>query len=186
MAEQGFTDPELVARVAVGDRGAMAALYDRHAPTLIAVGARVLGSPRDAEDLAHDVFLEAVRHASEFDASRGSVRTWLLVRLRSRALDRRGRAAVMSEQLAREPRSEAPAEPPGSAMDTALRIAVREALGRLPPEVVQVLELTYFAGATARELSGALSLPEGTVRSRLARGLAALREVLGDDADGAP
>src|SRR5262245_50133881 len=81
-------DTVLVAAVAAGDRGALARLYDRYAVTLLAVGQRILGGRREAEDLVHDVFLEAWRQASGYDPARGTVRAWLLVRLRSRALDR--------------------------------------------------------------------------------------------------
>ncbi|HEY2216370.1 MAG TPA: sigma factor, partial [Solirubrobacteraceae bacterium] len=72
-------------RAAAGDRAALGLLYDRFAPSMLAVGQRILGSAREAEDLVHDVFLEAWLRARYYDPARGSVRTWLMLRLRSRA-----------------------------------------------------------------------------------------------------
>src|SRR2546430_976495 len=65
-------DAELVAAVATGDRKALAALYQRFAASLMAVGQRILGDRREAEDLLHDVFLEVWRQAGQFDAARGT------------------------------------------------------------------------------------------------------------------
>src|SRR5262245_53600870 len=83
------SDAARVAEMATGSTEALAALYDSHAAPMFALAQRVLGDRRDAEDLVHDVFLEAWRRASAYDPARGSVRSWLLVRVRSRALDRR-------------------------------------------------------------------------------------------------
>src|SRR3954465_16018107 len=79
-------DVELISGAAAGDRDCLAALYDRYAPACLAVGRRILGDRREAEDLLHDVFLEAWRRAGDYDQGRGTVRAWLLMRIRSRAL----------------------------------------------------------------------------------------------------
>src|ERR1700760_2526308 len=87
-------DTSLVNGAAAGDRDCLAGLYDRYAPALLAIGRRILGDRREAEDLLHDVFIEVWRQAGDYDESRGSVRAWLLMRMRSRALDRRKSAAI--------------------------------------------------------------------------------------------
>src|SRR6476619_7154041 len=87
-------DVRLVAAMANGDRGALAELYERHAGVLLAVGLRIVRDRREAEDLLHDVLLEAWRHAKDFDPNRGRVRTWLGIRMRSRALDLQKSARV--------------------------------------------------------------------------------------------
>src|SRR5512145_1494630 len=73
-------DELLVAAVAFADEAALAELYDRHAGPMLGVALRVLGTRSDAEDLVHDVFVEAWQKAAAFDAQRGSVRSWLLMR----------------------------------------------------------------------------------------------------------
>src|SRR5437867_11435049 len=87
-------DAALVARMASGDRGALAELYERHSGLLLGLAIRIVRERREAEDLLHDVLLEAWRHAKEFDPKRGRVRTWLAIRMRSRALDLQKSARV--------------------------------------------------------------------------------------------
>jgi RNA polymerase sigma-70 factor (ECF subfamily) len=174
-------DAALVRAVADGDRQSLARLYDRYAGQLLALGQRILADRREAEDLLHDVFLEVWRQAGSYDAERGSVRAWLLMRLRSRALDRRkaaGFARVVSIEERRLP--EPPSAPP-SGEDPAFapdREAVRRALAELPAEQRQVLELGYFEGLSSSEIAERVAAPIGTVKSRVAAALAKLRSCL--------
>ena len=168
-------DRALVAAVTAGDRQALARLYDRYAPVLMAVGLRVLGVRGEAEDLVHDVFLEAWQRARSYDPARGSVRTWLLVRLRSRALDRfRARNRSKLSPPAPPEHEERPVrgEDPELAPD---RAAVRRALQTLSAEQRVVLELGYFQGLSSSEIALHIGVPIGTVKSRAAHGLARLR-----------
>ena len=88
-ATEGETDAELVGRMARGDRSALGALYGRHAGRLLGLLLKILGDRAESEDLLHDVFLEAWRRAGDYSAERGSVAAWLVLRARSRAIDRR-------------------------------------------------------------------------------------------------
>ncbi len=177
-------DAALLARMAQADRRALGTLYDRYAPMLLAAATRMLGSAREAQDLLHDVFLEAWESARQYDAARGTVRAWLFVRLRSRALDRLGRAdrarehSIADEDVARE------LDKHGLSPGAVDSIAMKQAFEKLPPDVRQALELTYFEGLTAPELADRAGIPVGTVRSRLARGLATLASLLGKGKDG--
>ncbi len=169
-------DPALMQLLAKGDREALGILYDRHCPLLLAAAIRTLGEAREAHDLVHDVLLEAWLHAGEFDPERGTVRTWLLLRLRSRALDRLGRSEARRTRTLDAPAAEAPGDAPS--IDEVDRIDVRQAVAELETDVREVLEWTYFRGLTAEQVSKETGLPVGTVRSRLARGLRTLRVTL--------
>jgi len=172
-------DAELVRRLGAGRADAMAALYDRHADLLLAVGLRVLERRAEAEDLVHDVFIEAWRNAAQYDPARGSVRAWLVTRMRSRCLDRQKSAAVSrSVPLDRAPERQAPVS--GAAAGDAERI--RAALETLPAEQRQALELAYFEGLTCTEIASRLDVPVGTVKSRSAAAMGKLRVVLGEGA----
>lgn len=176
-------DAALMQRAALGDPSALAELYDRHAPTLLATAVRMLGE-REARDVLHDVFIEAWSHASDYTAERGSVRTWLLVRLRSRALDRLG-GADRTRTCPLDANDELPAS---RAFDTAHPptidgIAVRAALQHLGTDVREALELCYFGGLTLREIAERKGVPLGTIKSRIARGLNALSSLLDVEKD---
>lgn len=170
-------DADLMTALVRGDREALAALYDRHAGLLLALAVRILQDRAQSEELLHDVFLEAWHHARDFDPSRGTVCAWLVTRTRSRALDRRAaraRQARVAEQAAREPgRDQQPDA--GASLDVE---RLRGQVARLPGELISVLQLAYFEGLSSSEIAGRLSIPVGTVKSRMARALAALREQL--------
>ena len=166
------SDAELMTSARAGAVEAFADIYDRHAPAVLALLRRVLGDNVDAQDILHDVFLEAWRSVHSYDAARGSVRAWLAVRARSRALDRRA-------QLSKQASSHAALVTATASVGPSERdLAVQGALAKLSPDVRETLELTYFEGLTAPELSARMNVPEGTVRSRLNRGLAALKHML--------
>lgn len=167
-------DIELVVAIAQGDPEALGLLYERYARYMFAIAFRIVGERRDAEDLLHDVLLEAWRTANQFDPKRGNVKTWLAIRMRSRALDlmkspRKGRDAGDSS-LARQRDNREPC--------SVQHIRVRAALRGLSAEQRLVLNLAYFAGMSCSEIATKLSIPVGTVKSRLAAGLRRMRERL--------
>ncbi|HLK92377.1 MAG TPA: sigma-70 family RNA polymerase sigma factor [Polyangia bacterium] len=178
---QAPEDAALVARIAAGDREALGALYDLHAPVLLGLARRMLGSA--AEDLLHDLFLEVWQHAAEYAPGRGTVRAWLIVRARSRALDRLGRSSRES-RAAERIASEAPPSAASGAPALIDGAQVRRLLTTLPAELCDVLALAYFEGLSSSEIAARLSVPVGTVKSRTARALGALREALGPPASG--
>jgi RNA polymerase sigma-70 factor (ECF subfamily) len=173
------SDALLVQRAQAGDRDAIGVLYDRFAPALLGVARRLVASPREADDLVHDVFLEAWAHIREYDAAKGTVRTWLFIRLRSRAMDRLGRAESRHTQPLEEGLTH-PGVVTLPSPDAIDGIALRRALERLDADVRTVLEQTYFGGLTAKEIATLVGAPVGTVKSRLARGIATLGALLGE------
>lgn len=170
------TDEELVVAIARGERLALSTLYERHVELLLALATRLLRDPREAEDLVHDVMLEVWREAGEFDPSRGAVRTWLLMRLRSRALDRL-RSARSRRLTLGEDRDDVPISESQTALVDGRRAV--GALGELREDHRRVLELCYFDGLSSTEIAGALGIPVGTVKSRVSAAMGQLRRMLG-------
>lgn len=167
-------DEVLVAAMAGGDRAALATLYERHAPLLLGLALRIVREKREAEDLLHDVFLEAWRTAKDFDPKRGRVRTWLAIRMRSRALDLQKSARVSRntgdgglELLVDEGDAASPDHG-----------RVRRALAELGSDQRRVLELAYFEGLSCTEIAERVAIPVGTVKSRIAAGMDRLRSGL--------
>jgi RNA polymerase sigma-70 factor (ECF subfamily) len=168
-------DVALVAAMARGDREALAGLYRRHSGLLLGLAMRIVRERREAEDLLHDVLLEAWRSAKDYDPKRGRVRTWLAIRMRSRALDLQKSARVSRnagdaglEVMVDEREHPSP--------DHA---RVRTALAALGPDHKAVMELAYFEGLSCSEIASRIAIPIGTVKSRLAAGMQRLREGFG-------
>lgn len=170
----------LVAAMARGDPSAFATLFDLHADLLLSVAQRVLGDPRDAEDVVHDAMIEAWAQAATFEPARGSVRAWLVVRVRSRALDRQRSLRRRREAAAvgglEESVADLRGEDPTLVLD---RRRVALALDGLRPEWRDVLLLAHWEGLSASQIAAHLGLPVGTVKSRTAAALRALRAAVG-------
>jgi RNA polymerase sigma-70 factor (ECF subfamily) len=132
---------------------------------------RITHDASEAEDLLQDIFLEIWRAASDYEPDRGSVRAWLLVRTRSRSLDRRRR-------LGRQWLADPPGPDGAVVLPTAEELTLRGAVTRLPRPLRELLELGYYAGMSCAEMAAALEIPLGTVKSRVARALAVLRAEL--------
>lgn len=173
-------DAGTVRAIAGGDKRALSHLYSRYSSQLLALGIRMLGVKSEAEDLLHDVFLEVWKRAGDYDPARGTVRAWLCLRMRSRALDRKksprmARAVAWDDARANE--TEAPAMDPGLRME---RERVRTALAALSTEQKDVVDLCYFAGLSTAEAAERLACPVGTVKSRLSSARDRLRAALDD------
>ncbi|MFT3694472.1 MAG: sigma-70 family RNA polymerase sigma factor [Kofleriaceae bacterium] len=168
-------DAALVSAMAAGDRKALATLYARHAPLLLGLAIRIVRERREAEDLLHDVFLEAWRSAKDFDPKRGRVRTWLAIRMRSRCLDHQ-KSARVSRNAGDAGLEVVPDEREKASPD---HRRVREVLGTLGDEQREVVQLAYFEGLSCSEIAAKIAKPIGTVKSRLAAGLTKLRDGMG-------
>ncbi len=145
---------------------ALGELYDRYAAHLLGIGVRMLVDRARAEDVLHDVFVEVWLRAGDFRAARGAVRAWLIVRMRSRCLDRRktvwgNRTDFDVDALKKH------AAPEQDVLTSLQRSRVREAMALLSGEQRTVIELLYFGGLTTAVISERLGVPESTVKSRL-------------------
>lgn len=166
-ATDDAADAALLARVAAGDQQALAAVYDRHSGLLLGLGVRLLNNRAEAEDVLHDVFVEAWKRAADFDPARGSVRTWLAMRMRSRCLDRQKSPRVsrsVEYDTSEAARTAAPEQDPLLRLQ---RVRVREALATLSDDQRTVVELAYFHGLSTNEIAARTGVAQGTVKSRL-------------------
>ena len=171
----------LAARLAAGDDHALAEVFDALAHSVYGSALRVLGDNSAAQDVVQDVFVELWRHPGRYDPAAGTLRTYLSVLARHRAVD-----LVRSElrRVARQERSHrrTSASLVADVGDEVLAAEnaglVRSAVRLLPASQRQVIELAYFAGLTCREVAQAVGIPEGTAKSRLRLALAKLEEML--------
>jgi len=168
--------------MARGDGSAVAEVYDRHSRAIYSLALRMLTDSAEAEDVVQDVFTQAWRQASRYDAARAPVVGWLLVIARARALDRlRARKSRISF-TALDPATTDPADP-GLALDQQAisnedAVRVRSALAALPAVQREAIELAYFKGLSQSDIAEQLSQPLGTVKTRMRAGLLKLRDVL--------
>jgi RNA polymerase sigma-70 factor (ECF subfamily) len=185
MLEQSISEEQaqLVRRIAAGDLRAMSDFYDQTATPLFSVALRILGDSSEAEEVVQDAFVQVWEKAGRFDPLLGGAFHWALSITRHRAIDRlrsRQRRARLTEELQENGAAEpAPAVTPDlGALDAEESAEVRAALGSLPADQRQAVEMAFFAGLTHPEIAEALGEPLGTVKARIRRGLLKLRESL--------
>ncbi len=164
-------------RLAKRDPGALESLYALTSRACFSVVLAVVRDRGHAEDVQQQVYAEVWRRAGEFDASRGTLLTWVLTIARSRAIDhvrRRTEHPADDETLALL-RGGADDKGYDELIDRAL---IGEALTRLPEHERDLLKLRFWGGLSQAEIAGRTGQPLGTVKSRMASGLANLRSQL--------
>lgn len=181
-------DEELWSLMKRGDPNALEALYDRHAPAVLAMARRLARDPLLAEEIVQDVFTRLWTTTS-FDPGLGRFDHWMATVARRVAIDHLRRAQkrsdvpdserVYAEHGAdvHEPRR----DPVGAELEGhALRGDLEAALRTLRREETVIIELAYFEGFTLSEIAERLGVPLGTVETRLHHALRSLRLAMAD------
>jgi RNA polymerase sigma-70 factor, ECF subfamily len=174
---QEASDAALVIAIARYQSEALAEAYRRHAGAVFGLAKRLIGDATVAEEVVQEVFLRLWNQADRFDPERGSLRSFLLTQTHGRSVD------VLRSDIARRRREDNDARATALAgygldhevWDMATAERVRNALGHLPDEERQAIELAYYGGHTYRAVADMLGAPEGTVKSRIRTGLKRLR-----------
>jgi len=172
---------ELLARCALGDRGAFAELYSATRAKLFAVSLRIVRERPLAEEVLQDSFVSIWNHAPDYAAAKSAPATWMTAIVRNRSLDVLRRGAHErddpGEALAAGLVDES-ASPAREAEAAAERHTIRACLEELEADQRQSIALAFYHGLTHSELAAHLRRPLGTVKTHIRRGLARLRDCL--------
>ena len=170
------SDEDLARRAASGERAALEMLLTRHLDQVHAVCRRVLGHPEDALDATQEALIAISRGIGRFDG-RSRFTTWMYRVATNAALDearRRKRRPIAFEHL---PETSVGVDET-AAVDA--RLDVDEAMATLSADYRAAVALRDLAGLDYAEIASVLDIPIGTVRSRIARGRAALADRIGN------
>lgn len=170
------------------DPTTLVAAYDAHRGAAYRLAYHILGDGPGAEDAVQDTFLKLWTGAAQFDASRGSMRGLLMTIARHTSIDvlRRSIRRQWSESTYCNDETYVTDGPEGATERTDEARHVRDALGALPGEQRRAIEMAYFAGLTCREIAAELTVPVGTVKSRMRLGMRKLALTLGEGVEVQP
>ena len=168
-------DTSLEQRFSAGDEAALREAYDAHSPLIYSFCRRALGEDR-AQDVTQEVFVSAWKARDTFRPEKGNLGAWLVGIAKNRLIDN-----VRSEKR------HSYQQPLTNEADTAVapdidrvgdQMVVAEALRSLPERSRTIIELAYFSDLTHAEVAEHTSIPLGTVKSDIRRGLAKIRQQL--------
>ena len=180
---EDVSDESLIARICIGDRDALAALFERYARLTKTVASRILGDLTEAEDLVQDLFLFIQRKCAIFDSSKSTARSWIVQMAYHRALDRRRylKARQFYTDAAVEENDAHAVGTPTSESDYSAEVVfgrngLEKILSSLSRDQRETLRLHFFEGYTFTEISEKLGQPLGNVRHYYYRALQKLRQ----------
>jgi RNA polymerase sigma-70 factor, ECF subfamily len=177
--------PSVLQRIANGDSAAVRDCIDQYGALVWGLARRLSRTPSDAEDATQEIFLDIWRSASRFDASQGSDKVFIAMIARRRLIDRLRKTTAEPPMDPVEVLETVAWADPGTTSEICIEAEqARRALAELRPEQRQVLELGLLHGLSQSEIAARLSMPLGTVKSFMRRGLIRVREFMNLDAKG--
>jgi RNA polymerase sigma-70 factor (ECF subfamily) len=181
------TDEELIRDITKSDSNAFGIFYDRHSRLVYGALLRILKNTDEAEDILQDVFLQVWRKASTFDAVLGTPKNWLVQIAHNRAINaiRANRARMKQAEISNQ--DESVVSKNNELVDTTFfdgqenserSELINAAFGDLPADQKELLEMAFLQGYSHAEISEALKVPLGTVKSKIRNGLLRMRRSL--------
>lgn len=181
-------DEELLQEISKGNTEAFSEFYDRHSRLVYGALLRLLKDTDDAEDILQEVFVQVWRKASTYQPTLGSPKNWLV-----RIAHNRGINLIRSiRQRAKQAEISIPNDDSvalnrelidDSLLDNTVNAErmemIRTAFRDLPKDQVELLDMAFFQGYSHSEISEALKMPLGTVKTKIRNGLLAMRDSLG-------
>ncbi len=170
----------LLARVSAGEAQSFRALVDRHLPTVLAIGRRMLRDDAEAEDVAQETLLRLWRNAAGLELGQGGVRPWLRRVAANLCIDRvrARRNTSLGDAI---PEEAAPPTQVTHLAERELGVRVDAALKALPERQRLALTLFHYEGMSQVEVGEAMGISDEAVESLLARGRRALKHSLKDE-----
>lgn len=172
----------LLALVARGDEAAFEQTYDQVADAVFGLVRRVVRDPAQSEEVTQEVLVEVWRTASRYEPARGSAMAWIMTMAHRRAVDRVRSEQAASDRQARAANREQVVVYDEVAEDVEARLdreRVRRCLDTLTDLQRQSVALAYYEGYTYREVAELLTVPLGTVKTRMRDGMIRMRDCLG-------
>lgn len=174
---------DLLARARAADEQASAQLYAEHYPAVMRLCLALLGDVSDAEEVAQDSFVYALRNLHRYDPRRAAFRTWLFLIAVSRCRNKRRRRVFDLLPLSAAALSQAATtrEVEQALAGRGVRLQLWQALQDLPVDLREAVVLRYLGGLRFREIGEVAGCNDKTAQSRVRLGVERLRRTLTAD-----
>ncbi len=177
-------DQVILQRVSAGDKSAVQDCLDKYSGLVWSLARRMSRSTADAEDAVQEIFIDVWKNAGRFDISKSSETTFIAMIARRRLIDR---LRKVTRQPEIDSLDDMIFEPSNISEDVLTNIEAKEvakAMKDLRPEQRQAIYLSIVQGCSHQEISDAMKMPLGTVKTHIRRGLTQVRELMGFEKTG--
>src|SRR5579863_1696753 len=175
-----YTEQELVTALKERDNQAFAFLYDHYAGALYSIIRQIITDNSElAGDVLQEVFINIWRKIESYDQTKGRLFTWMLNIARNASIDTLRSKSYQNAQKNQElPENVYKGASSQTTQQNIDNIGLKKVLEKLKPEHRVLVELAYFKGFTHEEIAEMMSIPLGTVKTRIRNALLQLREYL--------
>ncbi len=173
-----YTEEELIQLLKGQSRQAFNYLYTNYAPALYGVIYKILEDEQTSQDVLQDVFVKIWNNIAQYNSDKGRLYTWLLNIARNSAIDKtRSKGEIMKSKIQTGENVVHNLEQTSKTEVSTDTIGLRKMVNQLKPEYASIIDLAYFNGYTIEEISKALNIPSGTVKTRMRSAMGQLREI---------
>ncbi len=175
-----ISEEELVALLKDKDQRGYTILYNNYSSALYGVLNKIIQSNDDANDLLQDTFLKIWRNIGNYDASKGSIFTWMMNIARNLAIDKVRSADFRdsSQNVSMEDKVLYQIDNEYQTAQDVDGIGLNKVVDKLKPEYKQLIDLVYYQGYTQAEVAEEYGIPLGTVKTRIKAAVNTLRTLM--------
>jgi RNA polymerase sigma factor (sigma-70 family) len=176
-SKTSYSEQELVALLQERNEKAFSYLYDNYSGALFGIVNGIVPDKEVANDVLQNVFVNIWRKIESYDPSKGRLFTWMLNIARNAAIDEIRSKGFRDSQknLSMDESMDIPGAVTGPAIDD---VGLKKVLTTLKGELRVLVDMSYFQGFTHEEISKALGIPLGTVKTRIRSALIQLRTMI--------
>ncbi|GLU51734.1 RNA polymerase sigma factor SigK [Dyadobacter frigoris] len=177
ISKSAYTEHELISSLKCNSKEAFEYLYDHYASALYGIIMKIVKDEEKAADVMQDSFLKIWKNIGSYNVEKGTLFTWILNVARNTAIDRLRLDVKNEKSVSWDTVIESDLGNNVVFNPIPATIDIRAIVASLLPEKSVLIDLVYFQGYTHEEVSEKLSLPLGTVKSRIRKALNELREI---------
>ncbi len=179
LKEEEYVAQTILQRIAAGDKSAVQECLDTYGGLIWSLARRMLPNVNEAEDAVQEIFIDVWKTAERFDESKSSETTYVAMIARRRLIDRLRKTTRQPNVDSFEDILVEPSKNEDKQIQTSIEAKqAAKVLQDLRPEQQKVLQLSIVQGYSHQEISDALEMPLGTVKTHARRGLMQVREIL--------
>jgi RNA polymerase sigma factor (sigma-70 family) len=174
-----YSEEDLVALLQRRDQIAFAYLYENYSAALNSVIARMVDDTQLAEDILQETFVKIWNNFAQYDAAKGRLFTWMINITRNLTIDTlRSKGYKKQQKISQDENFVSSTQDKNYSASKFDVIGIRKQVQNLKPDQKIIIDLAYFGGYTQEEISKEMSIPLGTVKTRMRTAIIELRKLL--------